>query len=57
MSPDSPTEVMKGFEASVPFGRYAKSKEIEDMAHLVASDESKYITGCMNVVEGSMLTT
>lgn len=56
MSTDSPTEVMKGFEASVPFGRYAESKEIAAMALFLASDESKYITGCMHVVDGGMLT-
>ncbi len=56
MSPDSPTEVMKGFEASVPFGRYATSKEIGEMALFLASDESRYVTGCTHVVDGGMLT-
>lgn len=55
MSPDSPNEVMKGFEAAVPFGRYAESNEIADMALFLASDESKYITGRMHVVDGGML--
>jgi NAD(P)-dependent dehydrogenase (short-subunit alcohol dehydrogenase family) len=55
MSPDSPTEVMKGFEASVPFGRYATSKEIAEMTLFLASDESKYITGCTHLVDGGML--
>jgi NAD(P)-dependent dehydrogenase (short-subunit alcohol dehydrogenase family) len=55
MSPDSPAEVMKGFEASVPFGRYASSKEIGQMALFLASDESKYITGCTHLVDGGML--
>jgi len=30
MSPDNPNEVMKGFEAAVPFGRYAESTEIAE---------------------------
>lgn len=55
MSPDSPNEVMKGFEAAVPFGRYAESNEIADMALFLASDESKYITGRTHVVDGGML--
>ncbi len=55
MSPDSPTEVMKGFEAAVPFGRYAESLEIANMALFLASDESKYITGRTHVVDGGML--
>ncbi len=57
MSPDSPKEVMKGFEATVPFGRYAESGEIAEMALFLASDESKYITGCTHLVDGGMLMT
>ncbi|NAY91349.1 SDR family oxidoreductase [Muricauda sp. JGD-17] len=56
MSPENPDEVMKGFESSVPFGRYAESSEIADMALFLASDDSKYVTGCMHVVDGGMLT-
>lgn len=56
ISPDSPQEVLKGFEASVPFGRYAESSEIAEMALFLASDDSKYITGCTHVVDGGMLT-
>ncbi|MGB3149765.1 MAG: SDR family oxidoreductase [Maribacter sp.] len=56
MSPNSPTEVMKGFEASVPFGRYAESQEIAQTALFLASEESKYITGRTHVVDGGMLT-
>ena len=55
MSPQNPLEVMKGFESAVPFGRYAESSEIAAMALFLASDESKYITGCMHVVDGGML--
>ncbi len=55
MSPQSPQEVMKGFKASVPFGRYAESQEIGELALFLASDESKYITGCTHVVDGGML--
>jgi len=56
MSPGSPQEVMKGFESAVPFGRYAESNEIADMALFLASDDSKYVTGCTHVVDGGMLT-
>ncbi len=55
MSPENPREAMEGFEASVPFGRYAESDEIAQVALFLASDESKYITGCMHVVDGGML--
>ncbi|SHF30558.1 NAD(P)-dependent dehydrogenase, short-chain alcohol dehydrogenase family [Arenibacter palladensis] len=57
MSPSSPDEVMKGFEAAVPLGRYAESNEIAEMALFLASDESKYITGTTNVVDGGMLSS
>ena len=55
MSPGSPEQVLKGFESAVPFGRYAESEEIADMALFLASDDSKYITGCTHVVDGGML--
>ncbi|MCJ7465943.1 MAG: SDR family oxidoreductase [Maribacter sp.] len=55
MSPESPQEVVKGFEASVPFGRYAESQEIADLVLFLASDDSKYITGCTHAVDGGML--
>ncbi len=55
MSPESPEQVLQGFESAVPFGRYAESTEIADMAVFLASDESKYVTGCTHVVDGGML--
>lgn len=55
MSPDSPDAVKDGFTATVPFGRYATSKEIGEIALFLASDESKYITGCTHLVDGGML--
>ncbi len=57
MDPENPDQVMKGFEATVPFGRYIESSEIADMALFLASDESKFITGCTHVVDGGMLTS
>jgi len=55
MDPENPDEVMKGFEATVPFGRYVESSEIADMAMFLASDDSKSITGCTHVVDGGMM--
>jgi len=55
MSPERPNDVKEGFTASVPFGRYATSKEIGEFALFLASDESKYVTGCTHVVDGGML--
>lgn len=56
ISPENPNEVMEGFEATVPFGRYVESDEIADMALFLASEDSKFITGCIHVVDGGMLT-
>tara|TARA_R110000868_G_scaffold126481_4_gene333567 strand:- start:9191 stop:9952 length:762 start_codon:yes stop_codon:yes gene_type:complete len=55
MSPENPEQVLKSFEAAVPFGRYVESSEIADMALFLASDESKFITGRTHVVDGGML--
>lgn len=55
MNPESPNDVMKSFEATVPFGSYVESSEIADMTLFLASDESKSITGCMHVVDGGMI--
>ena len=54
MSPESPDAVKEGFTAAVPFGRYATSKEIGEMALFLASDESKYITGCTHLIDGGI---
>ncbi|WP_405382887.1 SDR family NAD(P)-dependent oxidoreductase [Maribacter sp. LLG6340-A2] len=56
VSPESPKTVKDGFTATVPFGRYATSKEIGEIALFLASDESKYITGCTHLIDGGMLT-
>lgn len=55
MSPDSPTAVKDGFTATVPFGRYATSMEVAELALFLASDESKYITGCTHLIDGGMI--
>ncbi|HAF76694.1 MAG TPA: oxidoreductase [Maribacter sp.] len=55
MSPDSPNAVKDGFTATVPFGRYATSIEVAELALFLASDESKYITGCTHLIDGGMI--
>ncbi len=55
ISPEDPSEALGNFESSVLFGRYAESREIADTALFLASDESKYCTGCTYVVDGGML--
>ncbi|MFX0557895.1 SDR family NAD(P)-dependent oxidoreductase [Maribacter sp. CXY002] len=55
IDPKNPTAVIKEFESSTLFGRYAESMEIAQMALFLASDDSMYITGCTHVVDGGML--
>lgn len=54
MSPDNPAEVQKDFEEAIPFKRYAESSEIAELVLFLASDESKYITGTTQVIDGGM---
>ncbi len=54
LAPENPEEVKGGFENAIPFGRYAESKEIGQLALFLASDESKYMTGTQQVIDGGM---
>jgi NAD(P)-dependent dehydrogenase (short-subunit alcohol dehydrogenase family) len=44
----------KSFENSIPLGRYAEPIEIAQLVHFLASDESKFITGTTQVIDGGM---
>ena len=54
ISPESPEDVQKEFEADILFKRYAESKEIAQLALFLASDSSSYITGSIHVIDGGM---
>lgn len=54
ISPNRPEKAQQGFEKTIPFGRYAESKEIGELVLFLASDESKYITGCTHIIDGGM---
>lgn len=55
ISPDDAKIAKDGFVAGVPFGRYGESEEVGQMALFLASDDSKYITGCQHVVDGGLM--
>lgn len=55
VSPENPSEAQKGFESGIPYGRYAEPDEIADLVLFLASDESSYITGTTQVIDGGML--
>jgi NAD(P)-dependent dehydrogenase (short-subunit alcohol dehydrogenase family) len=44
----------KAFENSIPIGGYADSIEIAQLVLFLASDESKFITGTTQVIDGGM---
>ncbi|GGG43202.1 short chain dehydrogenase [Croceivirga lutea] len=55
ISPENPNQAKSGFESAVPFGRYAESKEIAQTVLFLASEQSKFITGCTHLIDGGML--
>jgi NAD(P)-dependent dehydrogenase (short-subunit alcohol dehydrogenase family) len=46
--------VKSQMEKVIPLGRYAQPDEISDLVLFLASDESKFMTGTTNVIDGGM---
>ena len=53
-APGDAENMKKAFENSIPLGRYAESIEIAQLVRFLASDESKFITGTTQVIDGGM---
>jgi NAD(P)-dependent dehydrogenase (short-subunit alcohol dehydrogenase family) len=53
-APGHAVEAKAELEKSIPLGRYAQPEEIAAMVLFLASDDSKFITGTYNRVDGGM---
>ncbi|XZF15844.1 SDR family NAD(P)-dependent oxidoreductase [Chitinophagaceae bacterium MMS25-I14] len=53
-APGHGTEAKKSFETNIPLGRYAQPEEIAQLVLWLASDNSKFITGTLQVIAGGM---
>lgn len=55
-APNHGAEAKKGFEQTIPLGRYAKPDEIANLVLFLGSDDSQFITGTTQVIDGGMTT-
>lgn len=54
-APDQGSEAKKGFEEAIPLGRYAKPEEIASLVLFLASDDSQFMTGTTQIIDGGMM--
>jgi len=53
-APGAGAEAKKGFEQSIPLQRYATNEDVAKLMVFLGSDESSFITGTVNPVDGGM---
>lgn len=53
-APGKGDQAKKGFEQTIPLGRYAKPEEIAKAVLFLAGDDSQFITGTTQVIDGGM---
>jgi NAD(P)-dependent dehydrogenase (short-subunit alcohol dehydrogenase family) len=53
-SPGKGADVKKNLEATIPLGRYAEPIEIAKLVLFLASDDSRFITGTTQVIDGGI---
>jgi NAD(P)-dependent dehydrogenase (short-subunit alcohol dehydrogenase family) len=54
-APGEAKAAKQNFEKAIPLGRYAKNEEIASLAIFLASEESSFITGTVNPIDGGMM--
>jgi len=53
-NPGESRDAKKQFEQQIPLGRYATNEDIANCVIFLAGEESKFITGTVNPVDGGM---
>jgi len=53
-APGAGAEAKKGFEQSIPLQRYATNEDVAKLMIFLGSDDSSFITGTVNPVDGGM---
>lgn len=53
-APGAGAEAKKGFEQSIPLQRYATNEDVAKLMLFLGGDDSSFITGTVNPVDGGM---